>query len=167
MQRKRVVQILHEIQPALPLPLVTEIAVPTTIGVDGFGVMRKVKSRQTSVRRDGDNVGSHFDPAVERAVFVRGGVKIAERDQGTNLHPNVPAGAGPQLVANHNAVLALDHENRFFDLHAIHVKYVDRKRIEPEFAQKTIPLRVDDKRQIPVRGEVEAPSIEDYGFFEL
>src|SRR5882762_1247604 len=71
-----------------------------------------------------------------------------------------------QFVLDYRAVLAVNHENRFFDLNPLNFISEGRKRIETKLRQIAKPLRMDNP-WILVRRQLKRPAIDEKNFFQF
>src|SRR5262245_45659436 len=101
---------------------------------------------------------------------MRRAVVIAERNEWTHLQDTTTGGhstpCGSYRVVHHRAVLAVDHEEGFFEFHIGNGIGPLGERIEPEVCQVLIALRMYDTR-ILVRRQLKVLSIQDERLLEL
>src|SRR5580698_5287008 len=118
-EHQRVEQVLAEIQAALALAVVLEIAEPMSSGLDVRSGMIQKKRWKAAVGSQLYRVGVDFEAGVQGAIFMGGRVVIAEGDQRAQLeHAHNGAGAidRTQPILNHGCVFALHHKNGFLEL---------------------------------------------------
>ena len=105
--------------------------------------VRQKKGGKIAVRREFHQPGIRLEGGVERAILVGGAVVIAERREGPYFQCAVRGGSAAQLVLDDSSVFALYHEDRFFDLQAVHFIDEHGERVLAELLQAQVPLWVD------------------------
>src|SRR5215831_18252631 len=104
-------------------------------------------------------------PSIERGVTMRRRMIIPERNQRPQLQ-NKARRASEYFILNNGCVLAVNHEHAFLNLAAFDLIYKSRERIEPEFLQISVALRIDHAR-ILVCGKIITLAAEDQSLFQF
>src|SRR5512141_2105241 len=102
---------------------------------------------QAGVRRDRGNAILGANGRIERTILVRRPVVIPERDKRPQFDLYTCAAIGSaarrvDIVFDYSRVLAVNHEQALFDFDTFNVIDEGRERIEPEFLEIAMSLRM-------------------------
>ena len=170
-EREWTEKIFMEIQPSLLLNSILEVSIPETVCLNLSRFISKMQCRKIRIGGNTHPAFRDFDTGIQSAVFVRGAVVIAKRNQRPNFEAVVQAvsfrGVRPAKLILHNCrVFALHHEHRFLDLDSISLVSEDGKWIEPKASLQLEALWVNCSRVLVSR-EVVTVVIDAEGFFQF
>ena len=129
--------------------LTSTIAVPISGRLNLRAGMAQIQRWQARVRPKLYDVGIHFEARVQRAILMRCGVVISERDQRPQFQRTyrTSRGAGrAQLVLNRASILTVKHANRLLQLEPLDLVYGNGEGVLPELFEQEIALWMDRSR---------------------
>ena len=165
LQQEGTEQILPEIQAALFFAGVFEVIKPVAGRFRVSAVMGEMQRRQALIGADGRLPVFHFHRPVHRIVVMRGPMIIAESDQRAHFERTfMPVRV--DFILDHRGVLPVRHKHALFDFDSVDVINRCCERVQPEFLQVSVPVRIHRAR-ILVHRQIIAAAVDNQRLFEL
>ena len=161
-------QVFFVVKSALALYFILKAPVPIALRVNRGGIVGKMQSGQSGIKRDRRHAGDHFRLAIDGVVLVGCPVVIAEGNQGPDFQAALRASGSTiaKLILHNRGVFAVHHEHSFLQLNAVDLIRKYGKRIEAETLKILISLRMD-RFGILITGKLNAVFSENQRLFQL
>src|SRR5215471_12527940 len=142
------------VKTSLLFRFVFEIEIPKPLWFHIFRIMGKIQSWNAFVRFHSYQAVLGFDRGVERVVSMGSRMIVTKCNQRAQLKFTCLLGwQSPKVVVNDRRILSVNQEYSLLDLYTFYLERENGIRIQAEFLEKQISIRVD-RFGIAVSGEV-------------